>query len=205
MAHDSCRMIKKVWTIELTVVSARIKTLRKTRRAQRESELPPNTSEEDEMEIYNTIRKRKKRGPIETKKVLHITGTPVSQWKVDDLLGTYDLCDPDPSIKETRPIYKVSCVFKSSTRCHMILIICSFYENRQHKLIETIKNEMLNFFESFIWLYCDLRCLIKPHLVVVNRRMWKICCIRYFEFVTSDYFYVSYKHVVVNTSDTFYF
>ena len=67
------------------------------------------------MEIYNTIRKRKKRGPIETKKVLHITGTPVSQWKVDDLLGTYDLCDPDPSIKETRPIYKVSFVFKRST------------------------------------------------------------------------------------------
>ena len=73
------------------------------------------------MEIYNTIRKRKKRGPIETKKVLHITGTPVSQWKVDDLLGTYDLCDPDPSIKETRPIYKVSFVFKRSTS---ITLVC---------------------------------------------------------------------------------
>ena len=98
------------------------------------------------MEIYNTIRKRKKRGPIETKKVLHITGTPVSQWKVDDLLGTYDLCDPDPSIKETRPIYKVSFVFKRST-------ITSVYHNLMivRRTLITIRiDETRNFFESFI-------------------------------------------------------
>ena len=102
------------------------------------------------MEIYNTIRKRKKRGPIETKKVLHITGTPVSQWKVDDLLGTYDLCDPDPSIKETRPIYKVSFVFKRST-------ITLFCQNKSigHELVRQTLiiiriDETRNFFESFI-------------------------------------------------------
>ena len=56
--------------------------------------------------IRERIRRRNylKKGNLSPRRVVEISGQPISNWKKDDLLGLYDLVDCD---RTGRPVYKV--------------------------------------------------------------------------------------------------
>ena len=63
--------------------------------------------------IRERIRRRNylKKGNLSPRRVVEISGQPISNWKKDDLLGLYDLVDCD---RTGRPVYKVKCLLLST-------------------------------------------------------------------------------------------
>ena len=118
--------MEKSWPIELVIICKRksfitscldettvqMKKRRKRRRRRKSS----FTHSQISFESFKSQRKRErirrrnylKKGNLSPRRVVDISGQPISNWKKDDLLGLYDLVDCD---RTGRPVYKVKWYF----------------------------------------------------------------------------------------------
>ena len=96
----------------LDETTVQMKKRRKRRRRRKSSFTNSQISFEsfNSQRIRERIRRRNylKKGNLSPRRVVEISGQPISNWKKDDLLGLYDLVDCD---RTGRPVYKVKWCF----------------------------------------------------------------------------------------------
>jgi len=131
--------------VESHETTVQMKKRRKRRRRRKSS----FTHSKISFESFNSQRKRErirrrnylKKGNLSPRRVVEISGQPISNWKKDDLLGLYDLVDCD---RTGRPVYKRRLPNNLNKNVHL------FYRVESEKWCLGPEPN-----GTYCWIYCD--------------------------------------------------